>query len=390
MSSYSSVQQQMQYMEGVDVDDGFTFLGDDGSVPAQYRPSNLNTPGIAPQPGLPTSGPMNIQQQQQPIMFNGAVLPNNNLNAAQNNYQLVGMPTSSSPSLSLNGGHTPTTSGTGMPFPSLLPEPTQFYQGPPIAPSSVQTTAFTPGNDRELGNNSIMSNRLPISHHHQQPDLAKSMPVLESSAKPAGSIKHTTVTLDMSLTKNNNALYHPSASGFDIDNSARPSSTTVASPPNTYVQSAITQRSVGDISSTPVASNNSALVCDVREPQWSIKNIAPCVKNTVIGIGKDMQHLQTLPPAMVSGPGLNKKMGFVFTRDDRPLYLAILAVGVLLAVFVVRAILFRGRHRSHSTTSSAYSTAPMCVAHKTTAVPTITYKPISTSSHVIPTTTSIV
>jgi len=114
--------------------------------------------------------------------------------------------------------------------------------------------------------------------------------------------------------------------------------------------------------------------CDSRTPDWRPSSIAPCVKNTIMGIGYDLKHWNQITPKIAGGGGWMKKMEFVFARDDRPLYLAITLVGILLAVLLVRNVVALRRGSLQHPLAQ-----PVCTTHTTHAVPAIVYTVPTTS-----------
>ncbi len=69
--------------------------------------------------------------------------------------------------------------------------------------------------------------------------------------------------------------------------------------------------------------------------QWS--RVPACMWNTLQGIVYDLMHWDELPVTRAGDAGA--KLAYVFGRDDRPLYLLLDVLAVVLIVAVVRALL---------------------------------------------------
>lgn len=114
--------------------------------------------------------------------------------------------------------------------------------------------------------------------------------------------------------------------------------------------------------------------CLLNNSKFSLTEVLPCTWNTIEGIAYDMKHWKDLPK-----PSTASKLGYVLGRDDRPFYLVLAAVGVVVAILLVRSLFFRSKgsrpseHHRVVTTYTPYTPpapyAQPCPAQQFVAVP---------------------
>lgn len=80
---------------------------------------------------------------------------------------------------------------------------------------------------------------------------------------------------------------------------------------------------------------------DINENQdyYSLKNLLPCIGNTWTGIAYDMSHYNELPVQAKPDENVHqKKLEYVFVRDDRGKYVMVTAAAILLVILLIVAI----------------------------------------------------
>ena len=107
-----------------------------------------------------------------------------------------------------------------------------------------------------------------------------------------------------------------------------PGGAPIQSPPEAYTGSGSEAKTSGPVYSVPQAEPD----CD----EYTAQTMLPCIWNSLMGIGYDLKHWDELPPP--SSPG---KLSFVFMRDDRPFYMSLLVIAILLAVVFIQWLMGR-------------------------------------------------
>jgi len=107
--------------------------------------------------------------------------------------------------------------------------------------------------------------------------------------------------------------------------------------------------------------------CVLDNPKFSLGEVLPCTWNTVEGIAYDIRHWSQLPKQ-----SFLSKFAYVLGRDDRPFYLILMAVVIILTILILRAILFGGGRKSSPYAgygSGPYGGYPTCPPPQIVAVP---------------------
>jgi hypothetical protein len=90
--------------------------------------------------------------------------------------------------------------------------------------------------------------------------------------------------------------------------------------------------------SSVAAPSRAEVSAPVKTPAFGVKGAPKKMLNTVRGIVYDLKHFKELPPAQ-EGQGSKKTIAYVFGRDDRPVYLALIISGIILIVCIIAAVM---------------------------------------------------